>query len=80
MVCLGSCIDLADCVQGLGASWQESAPGELKTKLGMAVRQLKDQWRIGTVLKLSSLSSFFACLLVKLYDTARCIQKQWIPF
>ncbi|DBA72537.1 hypothetical protein WJX79_010559 [Trebouxia sp. C0005] len=37
-------------LQGLGGSWQESAPEELRTKLGMAVRQLKGNWRIGTVI------------------------------
>lgn len=38
--------------QGLGGSWQDSAPEELRIKLGMAVRQLKGNWRIGDVLKL----------------------------
>ncbi|DBB09878.1 hypothetical protein WJX82_001683 [Trebouxia sp. C0006] len=37
-------------LQGLGGSWQESAPEELRTKLGMAVRQLKGNWRIGTII------------------------------
>ncbi|DBB02922.1 TPA: hypothetical protein ACH3X1_013524 [Trebouxia sp. C0004] len=41
-------------LQGLGGSWQVSAPEELRTKLGMAVRQLKGNWRVvmpaGTVI------------------------------
>ena len=34
-------------IQGLGGSWQEAAPEKLRVKLGLAVRQLKDLWRIG---------------------------------
>ena len=37
--------------QGLGGSWQEVAPEDLKTQLGMAVRQLKGNWRIGILLR-----------------------------
>ena len=37
-------------LQGLGNDWQEVAPEELRTKLGLAVRQLKGNWRLGTLL------------------------------
>lgn len=37
-------------LQGLGSEWQDFAPEELRTKLGLAVRQLKSNWRLGALL------------------------------
>ncbi|KAL3159903.1 hypothetical protein ABBQ38_010300 [Trebouxia sp. C0009 RCD-2024] len=42
-------LTVSQTLQGLGSEWQDFAPEELRTKLGLAVRQLKSNWRLGAV-------------------------------